>query len=259
MARDTAMEHLHPIFRDPARALIEMLAAEQLPFRLFEGFRTPHSQRDLYAQGRTRPGKIVTKAAPWSSHHQYGFAGDFVLHVDGQWSWDDSGDRKQWWTRLHELARRVDLEPLSWELPHVQLNGLNIGELRAGRYPPGGDATWGDNLESAIHSWQGIPAAPPAPITSPERPALDSGAFDQADDRATLGRPAQGAQMFRVISRRGLRLRAGPGPTFDIVDTLHNGQVVAVIAVSGEWHQVDLEGDGLADGYCHSGFLVPVT
>ncbi len=64
---------------------------------------------------------------------------------------------------------------------------------------------------------------------------------------------------YRVIARRGLRLREGPGTEYDIVDVLRSGQVVTVAGMNGDWFQVDIEGDGLADGYCHSGFLARLT
>ena len=176
MAReiDNNLEHLHPVFREKVQALFEKLQAENLPFRLFEGFRTPHRQRRLYAQGRTAaPWTIVTKARPWQSNHQYGLAADFVLFEHNNWSWDDSGPRAKWWSRLHELARQVGLKPLSWELPHLELVGLVTGDLQAGEYPSGGDDSWAENLEAAIYSWSGDPEAPPLPRELPDRPGLD--------------------------------------------------------------------------------------
>lgn len=175
MAReiDNNLEHLHPVFREKVQALSQKLAAENLPFRLFEGFRTPQRQRQLYSQGRTAPPwSIVTKARPWQSNHQYGLAADFVLFENNEWSWDDSGSRGKWWSRLHELARQVGLQPLSWELPHLELVGLVTSDLHAGQYPPGGDETWAENLEAAIYSWSGDPEAPPLPRELPDRPAL---------------------------------------------------------------------------------------
>lgn len=71
------------------------------------------------------------------------------------------------------------------------------------------------------------------------------------------GRPATGFQQYRVTARRGLRLREGPGTEYDVVDSLSSGQIVTVLSTSNSWFQVDVEGDGLADGYCHSGYLVP--
>jgi hypothetical protein len=66
----------------------------------------------------------VTNAKAWESYHQYGLAVDFVLRLGNQWSWDTSGTLKRHWQRLHELGREVGLEPLSWELPHLQVARL---------------------------------------------------------------------------------------------------------------------------------------
>lgn len=259
MARDTALEHLHPTFREKVQVLTQMFRDEQLPFKLFEGFRTPHRQRDLYAQGRTQTGPIVTKAQPWSSHHQYGVAGDFVLFINGNWSWDDTGERRQWWSQLHALAQRIGLEPLSFEKPHLQLQNVHIADLRAGRYPTGGDEAWADNVEDAIHAWSGTPAAPPVPRLIPTRPALDLALAGIEEHSETPSPITAGFTQYRVIARRGLRLREGPGTAYDVVDSLRSGQTVTVVSTSGEWCQVDVEGDGLADGYCHSGFLAPLA
>jgi peptidoglycan L-alanyl-D-glutamate endopeptidase CwlK len=143
---------LHPVFREKAAELLSRFAAEQIPFRLFEGFRSPERQRRLYAQGRTLPGPIVTKALPWKSYHQYGLAGDFVLFENGLWSWDTSGAKAAWWRRLPEFGKELGLEPLRFEMPHLQVLGLKIENLAAGHYPAGGDATWRAALDTALAS-----------------------------------------------------------------------------------------------------------
>lgn len=172
-SRDMELMHLHPEVREPARKVLADLSADGIPFRLFEGFRSPQRQQHLWEQGRSRPGAIVTKARPWSSYHQYGLAVDLVLHEHNNWSWDDKGPKRSWWTRMQEIGRNNGLEPLSWELPHLQLRATSIDELYVGRFPAGGDDSWAQNLESAIIGWSnGSPAAPPLPGGLPERPPL---------------------------------------------------------------------------------------
>lgn len=82
-ARQSDLGVLHPVVRDAVERVIAQLQAEQIPFQVFEAYRSPQRQRMLFAQGRTAPGDIVTKARPWSSYHQFGLAVDFVLRIDG--------------------------------------------------------------------------------------------------------------------------------------------------------------------------------
>jgi peptidoglycan L-alanyl-D-glutamate endopeptidase CwlK len=170
--RDSNLTYLHPTLRTKAQVVLDDCTREQLPFRLFEGFRSPQRQQYLYEQGRTRPGTTVTNARPWTSYHQYGLAADFVLYQDGQWSWESTREKAGWWNRLHEIGRAQGLEPLSWETPHLQLSGVSISDLQEGRYPPDGDAAWAESLEVAIISWMGTPQSPPAPTLLPQRPPL---------------------------------------------------------------------------------------
>ncbi len=171
--RDRELNHLHPIIRQKVTRLLDKLSLEGLPFRLFEGFRSPQRQKYLYAQGRTRPGSIVTYVKPWASFHQYGLAVDIVLFIHSEWSWDTSGEKQQWWERLHELAREEGLNPLSWERPHLQLPDLSISTLQAGHYPLDGDESWAEWLEAMIYSWAEDPPAPPVPDIIPDRPAVE--------------------------------------------------------------------------------------
>lgn len=256
MSRNTNMAYLHPVFRQKVELLLQDLARANLPFKVFEAFRSPERQHELYSQGRSKPGRRVTNATAWRSYHQYGVAADFVLYIDGKWSWDDSGERKKWWQQLHQLAAKHGLQPLSWELPHLQLQNLSLAQLQAGDYPPGGDSDWAENLQQAISNWQGTPPAPPVPAEAPVRPPLPEDASTNDAISSTLVSLAVKA---RVTARDGLRLRAGPGTSFDIKTTLVSGQQVYILGQSGNWSQIDLQGDGLADGYSHSGFLQSLT
>ncbi len=192
-ARDVDPVRLHPAFRSRVTRVLAQLAAEGIPFRIFEAYRSPQRQRWLWDQGRSRPGAIVTKAQPWESYHQYGLASDLVLHVDGQWSWDTAGPRAAWWKRMQEIGRANGLEALSFELPHLQLAGTSIAQLRAGTYPAGGDESWANGLAGAIYAWQGAPAAPAAPVQVAERPPLPVEALVAAPVAAPPGGTASSA------------------------------------------------------------------
>ena len=81
-------------------------------FKLFEGFRSPARQNDLFRKG-------TTKAREWQSAHNYGLAADFVAFDEktGQWSWAQSED----WVLLHRIAQRYGLAaPISWDKVHLE-------------------------------------------------------------------------------------------------------------------------------------------
>lgn len=61
--------------------------------RITQTLRTTKEQDDLYAQGRTKPGKIVTNVKGGRSYHNYGLAVDFALIINGKTiSWDIGKD-----------------------------------------------------------------------------------------------------------------------------------------------------------------------
>ena len=85
---------LHPKVRDEVKRLIEQAEAglpTNMAIRIVQGLRTIEEQNELYAQGRTKPGNIVTKAKGGSSFHNYGLAIDFAIltDTDGNGSYND--------------------------------------------------------------------------------------------------------------------------------------------------------------------------
>ena len=63
----------------------------------------------------------------------------------------------------------------------------------------------------------------------------------------------------RVNARSGLRMRSGPGAEFDITSLLPHGALVSIIKIVDTWAMVDLEGDGIADGFVSAPFLSSET
>lgn len=74
---------------NPTLVSIIRRAAKRLPFALFvvEGLRSRERQAELYAQGRTKPGKKVT----WTLHskHLEGKAVDLAPLINGAIDWAD--------------------------------------------------------------------------------------------------------------------------------------------------------------------------
>lgn len=76
-----------------------------------QGMRTIAQQNELYAQGRTKKGDIVTNARGGDSFHNYGLAIDFALLLpDGRnVSWDmnrdGDGDKVADWQEVVQEGR----------------------------------------------------------------------------------------------------------------------------------------------------------
>jgi peptidoglycan L-alanyl-D-glutamate endopeptidase CwlK len=87
---------LHPSIREEMKIIIDecnKVLTGRSQVRVSEGLRTFKEQDDLYAIGRTKPGKKVTNAKGGQSVHNYGFAVDIVLIIDGKVaSWDTHKD-----------------------------------------------------------------------------------------------------------------------------------------------------------------------
>lgn len=74
---------LHPKAQERARefmqAVVPIMARRGVDVRIISGTRTYAEQNALYAQGRTAPGRIVTKARAGYSNHNFGVAWDIGL------------------------------------------------------------------------------------------------------------------------------------------------------------------------------------
>jgi peptidoglycan L-alanyl-D-glutamate endopeptidase CwlK len=67
---------LLPEVQPEARALIQKAAQNGIRIKIISGLRTFAEQDALFAQGRTQPGDIVTKARGGFSNHNFGIAFD---------------------------------------------------------------------------------------------------------------------------------------------------------------------------------------
>lgn len=115
---------------------------------VFETLRSDERQEQLYRQGRSMPGPIVTKARAGSSWHNYGLAVDFAFHEHVvtpkvQWTWNGN------WQRLGEIGESLGLTWLGAkgsifpEAPHFQLTcGLPLVIARGLRSSGGLPSVW---------------------------------------------------------------------------------------------------------------------
>lgn len=146
---------LHPKVSNEVFEIIGQLEASwppQVAIRIVQGLRTIKEQNDLYAKGRTKPGKIVTKAKGGSSYHNYGLAFDFALLFDqdnnGSYEklvWDE---RNPYWK---EVVKAFEAKGWFWggnfstihDAPHLEKTfGYNWRDLlkkhNAGDFIPTG-------------------------------------------------------------------------------------------------------------------------
>lgn len=81
--QDVLLAQLYPNFAIRLRRVLEDMRVHFKPMKLSEGVRTLKRQEELYAQGRSKPGDVVTWALPGDSYHHYGCAADLCfLSVD---------------------------------------------------------------------------------------------------------------------------------------------------------------------------------
>lgn len=67
---------LHPKVQPHARALVQRASDHGIAIKVISGTRTFEEQNELFAQGRTKPGNIVTNARGGFSNHNFGIAFD---------------------------------------------------------------------------------------------------------------------------------------------------------------------------------------
>lgn len=107
---------------------------------IYEGYRTPQRQEELYTFGRTKPnpeskgsglGTKVTNARAYQSFHQFGLAIDWVPLVLIKDGFYEAGWAEQaLYKKAQFTASKYGLSPISWELPHLERSGLKIADLQ---------------------------------------------------------------------------------------------------------------------------------
>ncbi len=149
--RSVNREHVHPVLVSVMDQVLRKLAHSREPFKVYSGLRTYAEQAKLYEQGRVTVGKIVTKAQPGQSMHNYGLAVDLaplntVTDDDDVW-WPDPEERSGViWFHLEnillEVTQEMDIElDVEWggrwkfrDVPHVQIR-TSLRELQTGYFP----------------------------------------------------------------------------------------------------------------------------
>lgn len=137
-ASQNRLTKVHPRLAKGVTALIEALAAQGHTVEVVQGLRTFEEQDALFAQGRTKPGQVVTQARGGQSNHNYGLAVDLCPFVDGKPQWNDNPG-------FLRIGAEAAKQGLQWggdwkkfiDKPHVQLGGLTVAQCSA-LYKKGG-------------------------------------------------------------------------------------------------------------------------
>jgi hypothetical protein len=116
-AVDSSLDHLYPSFREALElVLAEVGKATGETWHVVEGYRSAERQLWLYAQGRTRPGKIVTwKRSP--TWHGTGLAADVAPMKSGY------AAPRSYWETLRTIYQKHGLDNPAWkngDLGHIQ-------------------------------------------------------------------------------------------------------------------------------------------
>lgn len=127
-----------PVVAEKVQAFIDACDAEGIDLLVTSTYRDHESQNALYAQGRTKPGNVVTNAKGGESFHNFQCAVDVVPLRNGKPVWSTSGEDGKLWNRIGEIGESVGLEWAGrWrtfrEFAHFQYTaGLSLAQLRDG-------------------------------------------------------------------------------------------------------------------------------
>lgn len=133
--KDKRLDGVHPDLVARVQLILDGMKLLGFPMMVTDGVRTLKRQQELYAQGRTQPGKIVTNAdgVTRKSNHQakadgYGYAVDccFLVDIDGDGDLDPTWDKARPWERYGALAQALGLVwGGAWtgfvDKPHIEL------------------------------------------------------------------------------------------------------------------------------------------
>ena len=139
MIHSRKIEDLHPKVAEMCRKFIAECDKQGIDVLITSTYRDGASQNDLYAQGRTKPGRIVTNARAGQSWHNWRCAFDVVPLRSGKPVWGTLGKDLELWTKVGEIGESVGLEWAGrWkrfrEFPHFQFtNGLSLSDFQAGK------------------------------------------------------------------------------------------------------------------------------
>lgn len=124
-----SLDDLNPATRLRAQKMMHLAGLAGFNLLVYCTLRGEAEQAELYAQGRTKPGAIVTWAKPGQSLHQIGAALDLVPLRGGKCVWGRDGADGVLWQAVGAIGEQAGLEWAGrWperkrEYPHFQYKG----------------------------------------------------------------------------------------------------------------------------------------
>jgi peptidoglycan L-alanyl-D-glutamate endopeptidase CwlK len=134
---ETTIATLHPKTQELAREFLRKIQDSGIlgtvTIKLISGTRNYAEQAELFAQGRTKSGKIVTNAGPGQSNHNFGIAWDVGLFKGASFL-----DESPLYAQIGQEGKKISA--LEWggdfktfvDRPHFQVkNSLTLKQIRA--------------------------------------------------------------------------------------------------------------------------------
>lgn len=129
------LAHCEPGLR--RKALACFAKGRKLGAICVRGLATFAEQNALYAQGRTKPGRIVTNARGGQSYHNFGLAFDFCIVRRGRALFDTSDPAWRAFVKIAKAAGFVQGDRGNYDPPHFQPRKVpSLASLRR-KYPKG--------------------------------------------------------------------------------------------------------------------------
>jgi len=134
MINSRKIEDLLPAVQTKCRLFLAECEKLDVDILITSTFRDNESQNALFAQGRTRQGKIVTNARGGQSFHNWCVAFDVVPLLHGKPDWDNM----LLWDSIGHIGKACGLEWggdwKSVDMPHFQFTGgLTLRDLQNGK------------------------------------------------------------------------------------------------------------------------------
>ena len=118
-----AIDSLDASFQKQVRGWVNEMVTSRIEPLIYCGMRSMEEQAALFAKGRSACGKIVTKAKPGESYHNYGLAFDWVPLKQSAKNadlWIADWDNETAFRLGEHVGVSFELAAISWETGHLQ-------------------------------------------------------------------------------------------------------------------------------------------